>query len=241
MSMLNDTRECKVCKERHPLTEEYFPPHGKDKSGNQLFRYCCRDCWRQRERDYHATPEAIEAKRLSRKRRDPEVVKAEKARSQKKHPESNKRRTKTFLERHPEYLKEKHLENKDRNVKRATDWNKEHADQFNARQRKRRKNNPIVKMKEAVIRHKRRAQEKAAEGFYTHEDILRIYEEQEHRCVYCGITLYWSIDYDIHIEHIEAISKGGTNWPDNIVLSCETCNLSKGDKELTEWYATRGW
>lgn len=82
---------------------------------------------------------------------------------------------------------------------------------------------------------------KAAEGTYTPEDIQRIFYDQNERCAYCGITLYWSIANDIHIDDVHPLAKGGTNWPDNLACSCADCNLSKGDKTLEEWYATRGW
>lgn len=239
------TRICKTCKEPYPLTLEYFPPCGKSPSGEQWFRLQCRECWRKRERDYHATPEAIEAKRQSRKRRDPEKVAAEKSRSQKKHRDSANRRSQKYVERkladNPNFLKELYQKNKPDLIKRATDWNKEHAEQFNARQRVRRQTNPRVKMVEAASRHTRRARNKNAEGTYTDSDIQRLFDEQEGRCCYCGITLFWSIPYDIHIDHIQPLARGGTNYPDNLALSCADCNLSKGDKTLEEWLMTREW
>lgn len=235
------TRKCKNCKEPYPLTLEWFPPHGKDKQGNQLFRPYCRECWRKHDRDYHATPEAKEAKRQSRKRRDPEKVKAEKKRNRQKHPEANKRRVDRFLANHPDYLKQQHIKHKDANVARATKWVEDNRERFNAAQRRRRQENPILKMKESVIRHKRRARMRQAEGTYTHEDVRRIFEEQNERCAYCGITLFWNIPYDIHIDHIRPLARGGSNWPDNLNCSCAECNLSKGDKTIPEWMATRGW
>lgn len=241
MSNQNDTRKCKFCKEPYPLTLEYFPPCGKDKQGKQLFRHYCRKCWRKRERDYHATPEAKEAKRQSRKRRDPEIVRAERRRSAKKHPDSHKRRMKTFLERHPEYQKERHLKNKEANIARAKQWVIDNRERFNAANRRRFKENPKVKIKSGIARHKRRARVKAAEGSFTHDDILRIYADQNERCAYCGISIYWHIPHDIHIDHIQPLARGGTNYPDNLACSCAECNLSKGDKTLQEWMDTRGW
>jgi hypothetical protein len=49
-------------------------------------------------------------------------------------------------------------------------------------------------------------------------------------CSYCGLA-----DPDPHIDHVLALSRGGTNHIDNLVVSCWRCNLSKGAKTLEEW------
>lgn len=89
--------------------------------------------------------------------------------------------------------------------------------------------------------HKRMALKKQVGGSYTAEDLIRLYDEQEGRCGYCGQSIYWSIPRDIHVDHIHPLSKGGSNNPDNLTLTCHYCNESKGDKLLTEWMSTRGW
>lgn len=62
------------------------------------------------------------------------------------------------------------------------------------------------------------------------------------RCVYChqpGDSTtgpdkrYW------HIDHIYPRALGGDNKPDNLVLSCATCNLQKGTKFLTDMMAEK--
>lgn len=57
-------------------------------------------------------------------------------------------------------------------------------------------------------------------------------------CVYCGGTNKLSID------HIVPISRAGVDprvttllsSPDNCVWACKTCNSSKGDRDVFEWY-----
>lgn len=231
MSTSNDTtRICKRCKDSHPLTDEYFPTY-KNRVGAILFRHLCYACWKINRADM-------------RKRRNPEKVKAEKQSNFKRHPETNKKRQERYIEKklkeNPNYFKDKTKADVNA-VSRATKWIEDNRERFNAAQRKRRINNPILRIKEGVCRHKRRALMKAAEGSYTPEDIQRIFEDQNERCAYCGITLYWSVTNDIHIDHIHPLAKGGTNWPDNLSCSCADCNLSKGDKSLNEWIVTRGW
>jgi len=53
----------------------------------------------------------------------------------------------------------------------------------------------------------------------------------EMNCEYCGKE-----DGNLEWEHIIPRSKGGPDNIDNLVLSCKTCNLKKGTKNLYEWY-----
>jgi hypothetical protein len=50
-------------------------------------------------------------------------------------------------------------------------------------------------------------------------------------CAYCGVS------DDLQWEHIIPRSSGGPDIIDNMVLACPDCNLSKGSKDLIEWYA----
>lgn len=52
------------------------------------------------------------------------------------------------------------------------------------------------------------------------------------RCVYCG-----SIQGPFHFDHIFPVSRGGRNEPSNLVVACDTCNISKNDRTLVEWVA----
>ncbi len=49
-------------------------------------------------------------------------------------------------------------------------------------------------------------------------------------CAYCGAL------NDLQWEHIIPRSAGGPDTIDNLVLACPECNLSKGVKDLIEWY-----
>lgn len=69
----------------------------------------------------------------------------------------------------------------------------------------------------------RRAKKIAAEGSYTPEDIERLKETQKGKCVYCRVFLK-----RFHVDHIMPLSKGGSNWPINLQLTCGSCNSQKG-------------
>lgn len=53
----------------------------------------------------------------------------------------------------------------------------------------------------------------------------------DHRCAYCG-----AIGEDLHIEHVVPISKGGPHALGNIIPACRSCNFSKFDNDVEEWY-----
>ncbi len=54
--------------------------------------------------------------------------------------------------------------------------------------------------------------------------------EKEDVCIYCGQKR------TLTLEHILPRSRGGPDIADNAVFVCKTCNSSKGDKRLYEWF-----
>lgn len=86
-----------------------------------------------------------------------------------------------------------------------------------------------IMMKAAGAR--RRAREKNAEGSFSREDLNLQYRSQRGKCWWCGCEL----NGKYHADHLTALAKNGTNYPRNIVLSCATCNFSKGSKPPWLW------
>jgi len=60
--------------------------------------------------------------------------------------------------------------------------------------------------------------------------ITKRFAEFGHRCAYCGVT------GDLHIEHVNPISKGGTHVLSNVVPACQSCNYIKRAKDAETWY-----
>lgn len=82
----------------------------------------------------------------------------------------------------------------------------------------------------AASRDRRRAREVGAEGHYTKSDVARLLKSQGRFCFYCSSALK-----KFECDHFIPLSRGGTNWPSNLRLSCPSCNYSKGAKMPWEW------
>jgi len=96
-----------------------------------------------------------------------------------------------------------------------------------------RKNNP-EKRKAAV--QNCMANRKMAEGRYVAADVIRILKGQKMKCAACSVCL----KKGYHMDHIFPLSKGGTNWPDNLQALCAACNLSKSAKDPYVWASENG-
>ena len=75
------------------------------------------------------------------------------------------------------------------------------------------------------------AKRRGAEGSYTQEEWQAKLQEHDNRCVYCGVDLGESPVK----EHNIPLSRGGTNYIDNIVPACMTCNSTKHTKTGEEY------
>jgi hypothetical protein len=64
----------------------------------------------------------------------------------------------------------------------------------------------------------------------TWSEIVRLVEKRaEQRCEYC--RMHQAIQgATFHVEHIVPQSHGGSSDPDNLALSCPSCNLHKADR-----------
>jgi len=74
---------------------------------------------------------------------------------------------------------------------------------------------------------------KLASGEISWSSSIREYVKEHERrgsCIYCGA------EKDLTLEHILPRCRGGPDSPDNAIWVCKTCNSSKGDKRLYEWY-----
>lgn len=77
---------------------------------------------------------------------------------------------------------------------------------------------------------RRRALENDSPGSFTEEEWESLCEQYDNRCVSCGKRK------PLHQDHVVPLSKGGTNYIDNIQPLCKSCNSKKGTKDTDYRY-----
>ncbi len=122
--------------------------------------------------------------------------------------------------RHKEYSKR----NKSAIAAKSRAYYASHKQESIATQMLWRKNNPEMwRASQANYR----ARKSNAEGSHTSNDIVRIKKAQRACCAYCEA----SVKRSYHVDHIEPLSRGGSNLPSNLQILCASCNSRKGAKE----------
>jgi 5-methylcytosine-specific restriction endonuclease McrA len=157
----------------------------------------------------------------------------------KAHPEQANARQKRYQKAHPEVGLAYRQANKERLDLQRKAWKQANPDMVRANVRKWhashpevvknwRKANPEAYRAQVQTRH---AREASAEGKHTAADLKERLKQQKGRCAYCGVSIKttWTVD------HIIALSQGGSNWPHNIQLLCLKCNTSKQDADPIEF------
>ena len=223
--IIPQSRICPSCSNEYPLTSEYFH---KDKNNKYGFVYTCKSC--------------ANSKTYKWRHADQERTRISDHNSYQKHKDKRKAQGRKWATSNPERVHAIHQRWLDSNTERrraiSRDWAKNHPEQ---RRNWRSLNPDKYRASNKMHKAKRRSQMQQAKGHFTRADLERLYSEQEGRCAYCGITILWGVPRDIHVDHVIPLSRGGSNWPDNLALTCQDCNLSKADKIYEEWQPMRGW
>jgi 5-methylcytosine-specific restriction endonuclease McrA len=129
-------------------------------------------------------------------------------------------------ESNPSYKIEYRERNRDKLLIQGVNYRNKNREEINKKARIRQKNNPIlIRLNE----HVRRARLKNASGLCTVEQWESRLAFYGWKCYYCGSNT------NITIDHRIPISRGGSNWPANLVPACLGCNSSKRDKTEKEF------
>jgi len=154
--------------------------------------------------------------------------------------------------KNPDYAKNYYIENKDElneQKKRYYRENRESAlesckryrsenkEAISERQKDYHRRNPMAV---SVASNKRRARILGAGGSFTKEEVGELFFRQKGRCALCPARLVKTGKEKFHADHIQPISKGGSNFISNIQLTCPECNRSKGAKDPFEFAKEKG-
>jgi len=132
-----------------------------------------------------------------------------------------------------EYARQYRLKNSIRIKELAEQWYQKNKEKVKEYQYLQNKQYPA---KRKAIKAQRRARLLNAEGSHTAKDITWLLEKQNHRCVYCPADLREGY----HVDHIQPLSKGGSNYKDNLQILCPTCNKRKHAKDPIEFAQSIG-
>ena len=127
-----------------------------------------------------------------------------------------------------ERRKARYQAGKARELERNKAWSNRNREYHRTLNRAWAKTNPIAAR---ALVARRRAALRSAEGRYRLGDVLKLLIQQENRCAACQDD----ISNRFEIDHVTPLSRGGSNWPDNIQLLCMPCNRSKSYKTPDEW------
>lgn len=136
-------------------------------------------------------------------------------------------------EKGKKYFKEYRRKNLEKRRKYDREWKRkyratqvEKSRQYEREYRKR----PDANLTDKACAQRKRARKSNAPGKFTKDDIIKQYAKQDGSCFWCQTEL----GDDYHIDHYIPLSRGGTNYPDNIVLACPTCNVRRNNKMPSE-------
>jgi len=117
---------------------------------------------------------------------------------------------------------------KAKQIAAASKWHAENWERVKEHKRRWKANHPEM---ERAAKQRRRAREAGAPGTFTAEEFAALCEAHDHRCAYCGCEAKLTADHAI------PLSRGGSNFIENIVPACLSCNSAKRDRTAEEFLA----
>lgn len=212
------TKTCTVCKEVKPITD-----FSMRKSTKGVLQSRCKECTNSYSKAWY---EKNKEKRNALSNAWYEANKEKHNLNSKTWYEENKEKRNASIKAWADANKERlslsrkawYLENADRRAAAKKAWNKANPE------------------KTLSYCRNRRALKKAADGSHTGEDIKNLLILQKSKCAVCRK----SIANGYEVDHIVALSKGGSNDKYNLQLLCKPCNRSKRDVDPVDFMQSKG-
>jgi 5-methylcytosine-specific restriction endonuclease McrA len=136
---------------------------------------------------------------------------------------------------HREYRRRERVKNHARYVSYRRDYFQAHKDRIQEQHRAYRESNQdkvrayFRKYREdhpekmSALNRARKARDRGAPGVHTEQDVLAQHKRQHGRCFWCNCK----VGDSYHVDHVIPLKLGGSNGPENLVIACPFCNLSK--------------
>jgi 5-methylcytosine-specific restriction endonuclease McrA len=118
-------------------------------------------------------------------------------------------------------------------VAKQAEYYARHADEKRTAANEWRQAHPDLR---AEYQRNRRAKKRGANGTHTAQDVTAQLTRQHGKCYWCNTTTR----KNYHVDHVIPLAAGGSNHPENIVIACPTCNLTKGAKMPYEFIPATG-
>lgn len=150
------------------------------------------------------------------------------------HKRRSKRHSREWRADHPDYQKKWRKEKGDEHRKYMSDymreWRKRHP-----RLTKKNQRNTYERHYDTFIKGRlRRAQrEKSSAGSHTYQEWMNLLIEHDFCCLYCKKKLTRKTATR---DHMQPISRNGSDFITNIAPACLKCNISKRDKTSEEYF-----
>lgn len=152
-------------------------------------------------------------------------------------PAARKADAKRWREANPDYNKEYRDKHPDKFNEASYRYYKNHPDKVRESNKRWQVANPD---KVRARTQRREARELSLPATLTDQEWGWALEHFHGCCVYCGKPpSLFDHNQILHQDHFKPLSKGGGYTADNIIPACQSCNLSKGDKNPQEWITRR--
>lgn len=236
-----ETKVCTTCKIEKAATKEFFY---KAERGLYGLKSKCKECDSKRAKSYYLdNQEKLKEYYKTYSKENPEK---EKLRKQKYYNENKNEISKKY--------KDWYYKNHEYNLQRAKDWIKNNPEKYkkmmenskesksaynklyyqankeriNERAKRWRENNPGLNAKYQQTRRHRKKNSITIYSDNTWEETIK---EFNYKCAYCNTD-----EEQLTQEHIIPVSKGGGYLRSNIIPACQSCNSSKGNRNMSVWY-----
>ena len=140
------------------------------------------------------------------------------------------RKSREYFDKNPEYRKEYYQKNKAKQKAYAKEWYQQNKEKHRRLTNKWRMEN---KEQFNIIVRRYQHKKRSVKFNFTENDWNAALDHFGNKCAYCGKN------GKLQKEHVIPVSKNGPFIPSNVIPACASCNVSKLDKDLDDWFVNQ--